>query len=74
MAIQKLVRDHFDLSPHGIIRDLRLRRPIYRATAAYGHMGRTDIDAPWEETNKADELRKAAEKLGGLKKAETQPA
>jgi S-adenosylmethionine synthetase len=73
MDIQKLVREHFDLSPHGIIRDLDLRRPIYRATASYGHMGRTDIDLPWEKTDKADELRKAAEKLG-LKAAETQPA
>ena len=59
-SIDKLVREHFDLSPGGIIRDLRLRRPIYRATASYGHFGRTDIDAPWEETNKADELREAA--------------
>lgn len=69
MAIQQLVREHFDLSPKGIIRDLRLRRPIYRATASYGHMGRTDIDAPWEETNKADELRKAAASLDGAKTA-----
>jgi S-adenosylmethionine synthetase len=58
----QLVRDNFDLSPKGIIRDLRLRRPIYRATASYGHFGRLDIDAPWEITNKADDLRKAAEK------------
>jgi S-adenosylmethionine synthetase len=72
MAIQQLVRDHFDLSPHGIIRDLDLRRPIYRATASYGHMGRTDIDLPWEQTNKAEELKKAAAKLS--KAAETQPA
>ncbi|MCH7810914.1 MAG: methionine adenosyltransferase, partial [Chloroflexi bacterium] len=63
-AIEKLVRDHFDLSPRGIIRDLKLRRPIYRPTASYGHFGRLDIDAPWEETNKADELRAAAAKLG----------
>ncbi len=56
-----LVRQHFDLSPHGIIRDLRLRRPIYRPTSAYGHFGRLDIDAPWEGTDKAEELRKAAE-------------
>ncbi|MEK7246896.1 MAG: methionine adenosyltransferase domain-containing protein, partial [Chloroflexota bacterium] len=69
MAIQELVREHFDLSPKGIIRDLRLRRPIYRATASYGHMGRTDIDAPWEETNKADELRKAAAALEGTQTA-----
>ena len=63
-AIEQLVRDHFDLSPKGIIRDLNLRRPIYRPTASYGHFGRLDIDAPWEETNKADELRAAAAKLG----------
>src|SRR6185295_6434619 len=62
-AIVDLVREHFDLSPHGIIRDLKLRRPIYKATASYGHFGRTDIDAPWELTDKADELRKAAESL-----------
>jgi S-adenosylmethionine synthetase len=49
----------FDLRPGAIIRDLRLRRPIYAATAAYGHFGRLDIDAPWEETNKVGELRKA---------------
>jgi S-adenosylmethionine synthetase len=59
-ALLQLVKDHFDLSPKGIIRDLRLRRPIYRPTAAYGHFGRHDIDAPWEITNKAEELRKAA--------------
>ncbi len=63
-TIEQLVRDHFDLSPKGIIRDLNLRRPIYRPTASYGHFGRMDIDAPWEETNKADELRAAAAKLG----------
>ncbi|RLC56013.1 MAG: methionine adenosyltransferase, partial [Chloroflexi bacterium] len=65
--IEQLVRDHFDLSPRGIIRDLKLRRPIYRPTASYGHFGRMDIDAPWEETNKADELRAAAAKLGAEK-------
>jgi S-adenosylmethionine synthetase len=58
--IEKLVRAHFDLRPGAIIRDLRLRRPIYRATAAYGHFGRTDIDAPWENTDRAAALRKAA--------------
>ncbi len=68
-AIQQLVRDHFDLSPKGIIRDLKLRRAIYRPTASYGHFGRVDIDAPWEETNKADELRAAAAKLGAEAKA-----
>jgi S-adenosylmethionine synthetase len=71
-GIQDLVRRHFDLSPHGIITALNLRRPIYRATASYGHFGRTDIDAPWEQTDKADELNKAA---ASLKKApQTQPA
>ncbi len=58
--IEQLVREVFDLRPGAIIRDLRLRRPIYRATAAYGHFGRDDIDAPWEETNRAAKLRAAA--------------
>ena len=49
----------FDLRPGAIIRDLNLRRPIYAATAAYGHFGRVDIDAPWEETNKVVALRNA---------------
>jgi len=56
--IVALINKHFDLRPGAIIRDLRLRRPIYRATAAYGHFGRTDIDAPWENTDKAATLRK----------------
>jgi len=55
--ILELVKQHFDLRPAAIIRDLRLRRPIYRATAAYGHFGRDDIDAPWESTDKAEALR-----------------
>ncbi|HKZ51321.1 MAG TPA: methionine adenosyltransferase, partial [Dehalococcoidia bacterium] len=59
-GIRELVKRHFDLSPKAMIRDLDLRRPIYLATAAYGHFGRSDIDAPWERTDKADELRKAA--------------
>ncbi|NLE76130.1 MAG: methionine adenosyltransferase, partial [Chloroflexi bacterium] len=58
--ITELIRQHFDFRPAAIIRDLDLRRPIYRATAAYGHFGRTDIDAPWERTDKAQALRKAA--------------
>jgi S-adenosylmethionine synthetase len=58
--IVKLIHDHFDLRPGAIIRDLNLRRPIYRRTAAYGHFGRTDIDAPWENTNRAEALRAAA--------------
>ncbi len=60
-AIAQLINEHFDLRPGAIIRDLRLRRPIYRKTAAYGHFGRTDIDAPWENTDKTDELREAAD-------------
>ena len=56
----RLVRKHFNLSPDGIIRTLDLRRPIYRQTAAYGHFGRTDIDLPWEHTDKAELLRQDA--------------
>jgi S-adenosylmethionine synthetase len=59
-AIVELINDHFDLRPAAIIRDLDLRRPIYRKTAAYGHFGRDDIDAPWEGTDKAALLRQAA--------------
>jgi S-adenosylmethionine synthetase len=58
--IARLISEHFDLRPGAIIRDLKLRRPIYRQTAAYGHFGRDDLDLPWEQTNKADLLRKAA--------------
>jgi S-adenosylmethionine synthetase len=58
--IEALITKHFDLRPGAIIRDLRLRRPIYQATAAYGHFGRTDIDAPWENTDKAAILRAEA--------------
>ena len=58
--IQKLLNDHFDFRPGAIIQKLNLRRPIYQATAAYGHFGRHDIDAPWENTDKAPALRKAA--------------
>jgi S-adenosylmethionine synthetase len=58
--ILELIDAHFDLRPAAIIRDLDLRRPIYKATAAYGHFGRDDIDAPWERTDKADLLRREA--------------
>jgi S-adenosylmethionine synthetase len=58
--IVELVKEYFDMRPAAIIRDLDLRRPIYRATAAYGHFGRDDIDAPWERTDKAETLRQAA--------------
>jgi len=56
----ELVRKHFDLRPAGIIKMLDLRRPIYKQTAAYGHFGRTDIDLPWERTDKAEILKKEA--------------
>ena len=55
-----LIDEHFDLRPGAIIRDLDLRRPIYQATAAYGHFGRDDIEAPWENTDKAEALRQSA--------------
>ncbi|MBI4304338.1 MAG: methionine adenosyltransferase [Chloroflexi bacterium] len=57
-AIVDLIHKHFDLRPAAIIKNFDLRRPIYRQTAAYGHFGRTDIDLPWEKTDKADILRK----------------
>jgi S-adenosylmethionine synthetase len=59
--IEALIAKHFDLRPGAIIRDLDLRRPIYKATAAYGHFGRDDIDAPWERTDKAAFLREEAQ-------------
>jgi len=55
-AIAAAVSRLFDLSPLGIIKELNLRRPLFRQTAAYGHFGRTDIDAPWESTARAKEL------------------
>ena len=58
--IAELVEKNFDLRPAAIIRDLNLRRPIYRQTAAYGHFGRTDVDLPWEHTDKAAVLREQA--------------
>ena len=58
--IAALIHKTFDLRPGAIIQDLRLRRPIYRQTAAYGHFGRDDISLPWEETNRADALSVAA--------------
>ena len=56
--IVEIVEKIFDLRPGAIIKDLELRRPIYRQTAAYGHFGRTDIDAPWEKLNKVEEIKK----------------
>ena len=59
----KLIKENFDLRPAAIIRDLNLRRPIYRKVAAYGHFGRLDLDLPWEKTDKADLLRRLASKM-----------
>ncbi len=59
-ALSALVREHFRLTPLGIIEDLRLRRPIYKETAAYGHFGRNDADFTWEAIDKAESLREAA--------------
>ncbi|WP_210467831.1 methionine adenosyltransferase [Sporosarcina sp. 6E9] len=58
----EVVRELFDLRPAGIIKMLDLRRPIYKQTAAYGHFGRTDIDLPWEQTDKAEALKELANK------------
>jgi S-adenosylmethionine synthetase len=65
--IEQLIREHFDLRPAAILRDLDLRRPIYGKTAAYGHFGRDDRDFTWERTDRADALREAA----GLAEAST---
>ena len=54
----EIIRENFDLRPAGIIKMLDLRRPIYKQTAAYGHFGRTDIDLPWEKTDKVEDLKK----------------
>ncbi len=59
-AIVSAIESVFDLRPGAIIRDLGLRRPIFRQTAAYGHFGRTDIDLPWEATDRVEALRDAA--------------
>ena len=61
--ITDLVRDHFDLRPAAIIRDLDLRRPIFKKTAAYGHFGRHEKEFTWEHTDRADQIRAAAESL-----------
>lgn len=59
-ALSEIVTEHFDLRPAAIIDMLDLRRPIYRQLAAYGHLGRTDLDLTWERTDRADALKKAA--------------
>ncbi|RMG75963.1 MAG: methionine adenosyltransferase, partial [Chloroflexi bacterium] len=58
--IVELIKKHFDMRPAAIIRDLDLRRPIYKQVAAYGHFGREDVDVPWERTDKAEALRRDA--------------
>lgn len=62
-SICQLVKEHFDLRPAAIIRELNLRRPIYKQTATYGHFGRSDLDLPWEKIDKAGLFRREAEKL-----------
>ena len=57
-AMLKLINKHFDFRPAAIIDTLKLRRPIYRQTASYGHFGRVDLDLPWEKTDKAEIIRK----------------
>ncbi len=59
-TIEALIHEHFDMRPAAIIRDLELRKPQFRQTAAYGHFGRDDLDVAWERTDKAETLRKAA--------------
>jgi len=61
--LSRVLREAFDFRPGAIIRDLELRRPIYRQTASYGHFGRTDVDLPWERTDKAEVLQKLAKDL-----------
>ena len=58
--LEKIIRSQFDLRPAAIIKALNLRRPIYEQTAAYGHFGRTDVDLPWERTDRVEALRAAA--------------
>jgi S-adenosylmethionine synthetase len=67
--IEQLVREHFKLTPKGIIESLKLRRPIYKKTAAYGHFGRKDPDFTWEATDKAAALKEAAASIGASKAA-----
>ena len=59
--LAEAVKKVFDFRPAAIIEQLNLRRPIYRQTAAYGHFGRTDLDLPWEKTDRTEELKKAVQ-------------
>ena len=63
VEIANLVNKYFDLRPGAIIKDLDLRRPIYKQTAAYGHFGRDDLDLPWERTDRIDALQASADRL-----------
>jgi S-adenosylmethionine synthetase len=63
ILISQLISEVFDLRPGAIIRDLDLRRPIYRQTASYGHFGRDDLDLPWERTDRIDALQASADRL-----------
>ena len=63
VALEELVNKHFDLRPAAIIEKLELRKPQYRQLAAYGHMGRIDLDVAWERTDMADTLKEAAKSL-----------
>ena len=58
-VLEKLVEQHFDLTPQGIIETLQLQRPIYRKTSCFGHFGREDDDFAWERTDKAEQLKSA---------------
>lgn len=62
-VIEQAVKEVFDLRPGAIIRDLKLRRPIFQKTAAYGHFGRQDADFTWEDTNKVEQLKDAVAKI-----------
>ncbi|PKH47080.1 S-adenosylmethionine synthase [Dehalococcoides mccartyi] len=61
--ILSIIQKHFDLRPEAIIRNLGLRRPIYRQTAAYGHLGRPELDLPWERLDKVDAIKATIESL-----------
>jgi S-adenosylmethionine synthetase len=67
LKLEALVRENFQLTPKGIIESLKLRRPIYKKTAAYGHFGRKDPDFTWEATDKAAKLREQAQSAGASK-------
>jgi S-adenosylmethionine synthetase len=73
VRIEELVREHFDLRPAAILRDLDLLRPIYTKTAAYGHFGRDDHDFSWERVDKATDLREAADLDGPLADVDVVP-